>query len=76
MVQAIIDLSEDTNRVLNIIKAKHSFKNKSDAMEFVIGEYAEISGQPDLRPDFVERVKEAERGRFIKVDDFASRYLE
>ena len=75
MVQAIIELNERTNRVLNIIKAQRSFKNKSEAVEFVIEEYANMAVQPELRSDFVERVREAERGRFVKVDDFATEYL-
>jgi len=28
-----------------------------------------------LRLEFAEKVKEAEKGRFIRVDDFAERYL-
>lgn len=75
MVQAIIDLNADANRILNIVKARHSFRNKSDAVGFVLNEYAEISAQPDLRPEFVERVNRAERGKFVKVDDFAVAYL-
>jgi len=75
MVQAIIDLTENANRILNIVKAQHNFSNKSEAVEYVLDEYAEISAQPELRPEFVERIKKAERGKFVKVDDFAARYL-
>jgi len=75
MVQAIIDLNEDASRILNIIKAQHCFKNKSEAVEYIVEEYAEMAAQPELRPEFVERIKEAERGRFIKVDDFAKEFL-
>jgi hypothetical protein len=75
MVQAIIELNDNSNRILNIIKAQHNFKNKSEAVEYVLDEYAEISSQPELKPEFVKRLQEAERGKFIKVDDFAARYL-
>lgn len=75
MVQAIIELNENANRVLNIIKAQNDFRNKSEAVDYIINEYAELSAQPELRPDFVRRVKAAERGKFIKVDDFVARYL-
>jgi len=75
MVQAIIELDDERNRVLNIIKAQHSFKNKSEAVEFIIDEYAQTANQPELRPEFAERVKKAERGRFVKADDFAAKYL-
>jgi hypothetical protein len=75
MVQAIIELNDNANRILNIVKAQHNFKNKSEAVRYILDEYAEMSSQPELKPEFVERIKEAERGRFIKVDDFAARYL-
>lgn len=29
----------------------------------------------EFTPDFVEEVKAASKGKFIKVDDFAKRYL-
>jgi hypothetical protein len=76
MVQAIIDLNDNANRILNIVKAQHNFRNKSEAVGYILNEYAEISSQPELRPDFVERIKKAERGRFIKVDDFAKEFLQ
>jgi hypothetical protein len=75
MVQAIIDLNDNANRILNIVKAQHNFKNKSQAVEYILDEYAEMSAQPELRPEFVERIKKAERGKFIRVDDFAKEFL-
>ena len=75
MVQAIIELNDNANRILNIVKAQNNFKNKSEAVEYILDEYAEMSSQPELRPEFVERIRKAERGRFIKVDDFAKEFL-
>ena len=36
MVQAIIHLGEQEDRVLNIIKGKYGLKNKSEAINLVI----------------------------------------
>ena len=36
MVQAMIDISEHTNRVLNIVKAKFGLKDKSQAINVVV----------------------------------------
>ena len=33
MVKAIIDVNKETNRILNIIKAEHDLKTKSQAIE-------------------------------------------
>mgnify|MGYP001285719884 CR=1 FL=1 len=39
MVQAIINIPDKTNRVLNIVKAMYGFKTKSEAIEFIVGWY-------------------------------------
>lgn len=74
MKQALIHLSEEANKVLNIIKAKHNLKDKSAAIEAVIEYYIESEGEPDLKEEFIERIKKAEKGKFIRVDDFAKHY--
>jgi hypothetical protein len=33
MVKAIIEINKETNRILNIIKAEHELKTKSEAIE-------------------------------------------
>jgi len=39
MVKAMIDISEQANRLLNIVKAKYSLKTKSEAIERMAEEY-------------------------------------
>ncbi len=39
MVQAIIDISERANRVLNLVKAKNNLRDKSHAIERLAYEY-------------------------------------
>lgn len=77
MVQALLDLSENTNRVLNVIKAKYDLKDKSEAVEYLVSSYIDNSEDRELRPEFIERIKKAEKGTFVKVgsfDDFKRRY--
>lgn len=40
MVQALINISDRSNRILNMVKAQHGFKNKSQAIDFVVEWYA------------------------------------
>ena len=40
MVKAVIDIKEETNRILNIIKAKYGLKDKSSAIDKLCEEYA------------------------------------
>jgi hypothetical protein len=36
MVQATIKISEDSNQILNIVKAKYKLKDKSTAIDFIV----------------------------------------
>ena len=74
MVNALITLSENANRVLNVVKAKYCLKDKGEAIEYVIGKYIEELDDPELKPEFVRKILAAEKGKFIRVDDFAGRY--
>lgn len=66
MVQAMINISEQVNQVLNIVKAKHAFKDKSQAIEFVIREYGEEMLEPELRPEYVEKMKKIAKDKAIR----------
>lgn len=74
MVNALIKLDENVNRVLNFVKAKYGFKDKSEAVAFVVNRYVDDEAEPELRPEFVEKMKQIQKQRSIKVDDFAKRY--
>ena len=39
MVQAVINLGEYEDRILTIVKGKFGFKNKSEAVNFVIDKF-------------------------------------
>ena len=68
MVKATINLPENENRVLNILKAQHGFKNKDQAFVFLIQEY-EQSLEPELRPEFVQVMKKIEKEKGIPFKD-------
>jgi len=74
MVQAIINLGVYEDRVVNVVKGKYGLKNKSEAIKLIIDKYVREHLEPGFRPEFVERVKKAEKGKFVKVDDFEKRY--
>ena len=70
MVQAVINIPDKTNRVLNIVKAKYGLKDKSQAIKMVVDNYESSLLEPELRPDFVERINKAQRGKFSKYKSF------
>ena len=77
MVKAIVDISDEANRIFNIIKAKHGFKDKSEAINLVAEEYGEEMLEPELRPEFVEKMLRIKNQKAIKIgsaDDLRKRY--
>lgn len=57
MVQNIINLGEKEDRILGIVKAQHGLKNKSQAMELILNIYGENFLEPEIRPEFLERLR-------------------
>jgi len=61
MVNAMINISKEANQILNIVKAKYDLKDKSEAIERVVMEYGEDLLEPQLRPEFIEKMKRIEK---------------
>lgn len=57
MVKAIVNISDENNQIINIIKAKYNLKDKSEAINKIIEEYAELLLEPELKPEYVEMIK-------------------
>lgn len=57
-----------------MVKARFGLQNKSQAIEYVVSEYVDFENEPELRPDFIEKMKKIEKQDSIRVDDFAKRY--
>jgi len=74
MVKAIVTIDERTNRILNIIKAKHGLKDKSQAINLMAQQFEAYIMEPELRPEFIENLKASQSEKTVKVKDFASRY--
>ena len=67
MVQAIINIKESTNRVLNILKAKYGLKDKSQAIDLMANEYEQKILEPELRPEYIEKAKKIMKEKPIRV---------
>ena len=77
MVQAIININEHANRILNIVKAKFGLKDKSEAIDMMAKQYEEDIMEPQLRPEFVAKMKRISKQKKIhigSIDDFRKRY--
>jgi len=74
MVNALIKINDNINRILNFVKVKYDLKDKSEAVEFIVNRYIDNEDEPELRPEFIKKMKAIQKQRTIKVNDFAKRY--
>ena len=70
MVQAMININENANRVLNIIKAKFGLKDKSEAINLVVKEYEESFLEPELRPEYKIKLVKIISGKHFSREKF------
>lgn len=71
MVQAMINLTEHEDRILNIVKGKFGLKNKSEAIAIVLEKYEEEMLEPELRPEYVEKIRIIEKQKGIPFKNVA-----
>ena len=74
LVKAIVTIDDRTNRILNILKAKHGLKDKSQAINLMAQQFEACVMEPELRPEFIESLKASESEKTVKVKDFEKRY--
>ena len=68
----MINISENSNRVLNIVKAKFGLKDKSEAIDLVVNGYEENLLEPELRPEYAKKALEIHKQPSIKVGSIAN----
>ncbi len=72
MVKAIIDITEETNRILNILKAKYGLKDKSHAINTMAEKYEEELLEPQLRPEYIKKAESIMKQKAINVGTIAN----
>ena len=75
MVKAMVDIDEHGNMVLNVVKAKYGLHDKSQAINLVLAQYEEGILEPELRPEFITRLKKKDKEPTRKVKDFRREFL-
>ena len=61
MVQAMIDIPEEANQVLNIVKARYNLKTKSEAISKIVLECGAGLLEPQIRPEYILRLEKIEK---------------
>jgi hypothetical protein len=76
-IQAMIEIPEEVNQILNIVKARYNLKDKSEAITKVVTDYGIELLEPELRPDFIEKMKKIGNEKAITIggiEEFKNRY--
>lgn len=76
-VQAMIEIPEEVNHILNIVKARYNLRDKSEAITKVVTDYGLELLEPELRPEFIERMATIRKEKAItigSIEEFKKRY--
>ena len=60
MVQAMIEIPNEANQILNIVKARYNLKTKSEAIAKIVIECGANIIEPELRPEYLKKLKRIE----------------
>jgi len=74
MVNAMINISDQANQILNIVKARFNLKDKSEAIEYVTLCFGEDILEPKLKPEFIERMKKRQLEPTVKIKNFKNHF--
>lgn len=77
MVKAVIDIDEDANRVINMLKAQHELRDKSQAINEMAKQFKELVLDSDVRPEYALRLRKIRKESIIRVGtvkEFKRRY--
>ncbi len=47
---------------------------KGEAVEFIVNKYIEFENEPELKPEFIAKMRGIRKEKSVKVDDFEERY--
>lgn len=71
MVQAMIEIPEEANHILNIVKARYNLKTKSEAIAKIVIECGESIIEPELRPEYLKKLKRIKKEKGITFKNIA-----
>jgi hypothetical protein len=77
MTSAIVNLTEENNWLLNVIKARFSLGNKSDAVNFILKRFGKEALKEEVRPEYLKKLARIEKGKgksFASVAEMIKEY--
>ena len=77
MVKAIVEIDEEANNVINVLKAQYGLKDKSQAINEMARQYKALVLESGIRPEYLKVLERIQREPIIRVGsitDFRKRY--
>ena len=77
MVKAIVEIDEQANSVINVLKARYGLKDKSQAINEMARQYKKFILESDIKPEYLNKFKKIQAEPIIRVgtaEDFKKRY--
>jgi len=74
MVKAIVDIDENANRILNIVKAKENLRDKSEAINLILTMYGKEMLESELKPEFIIELLKAQSEKVVEVKDWKKHF--
>ncbi|MBU0894250.1 MAG: DUF2683 family protein [Nanoarchaeota archaeon] len=70
MVKAIVEINNEANRILNIVKAKENLKDKSEAINLILSSYGKEILEEELKPEFITELLKAQNEEVVEVSNW------
>ena len=77
MVKAIVEIEEDANKVINLVKTQYDLKDKSEAINEMARQYREIVLESGIKPEYIRKIRKIQKEPIIRIGsakDFRKRY--
>jgi hypothetical protein len=77
MVKAIVNIDEETNKLLNTLKAQYGLRDKSQAINKLAVEYRELVLESGIKPEYVKKWRRIQKEKILRIgtiQDFRKRY--
>jgi hypothetical protein len=77
MVKAIVEIDEEANRVINVLKAQFGLKDKSQAINEMAKQYKVLVLESEVRPEYLKRLEKIHREPILRIGnarDFRKKY--
>ena len=77
MVKAIVEIDEEANKVINVIKAQYDFKDKSEAINELARQYKALVLESNIRSEYLKKLEKIRSEPIIRIGnakDFKARY--